>query len=156
MTAYDYLSQYGILLKRVNYLEARATNLRYEYNLAGVTGIRYDKDKIISSPSNTFESKMAKYLDAIDEIVDEYYQQKIQAERTLMEINDKLLELALKYPRKKGTVEVLRLRYLKGLRYEQIAVETCYDFDYVRRLNADGLTLFYETYQEELNLVGIK
>lgn len=156
MTAYEYLSQYLILQRRVEYLKSKAKNLRYEYNLGGVTGICYDRDKIMSSPSNSFESKMAKYLDEVSELAEEYFQQQLAAERTLKEIDTKLVEMALIYPRKAGAVDVLDHRYLKGLRYEQIAVETGYDFDYVRRLNADGLTLFYDTYATELDLDGVK
>lgn len=147
MTARQYLKQIERCLENIKARDKKLEELRDEMNLSGVQGIRYDRDKVQTSATNTFEDRYIKYLEkseklrieALDER-EEYIRLRDQIEREIESLID------LRY------VKILRRKYIYVWNYRQICDELNYDYAYARSLNMDALDAFYEKFKDVHNL----
>lgn len=146
MTARQYLRQIERCLEEIKARDRMLEELRDEMNLSGVQGIRYDKDKVQTSLTNTFEERFIKYLEKSEKLRiealeerEEYIRLKGQIEKEIESLID------LRY------VKILRRKYVYIWSYRQICDELNYDYDYARSLNSDAVDAFYEKFKDVHN-----
>lgn len=135
MTAKEYLLEIQKYRRLMKSLEEKAEALRTE--LAGLKAITYDKDRVQVSPSN----KMEELIPRLVEIEEQYG-------RTLMKYHNEVLvriqQIESIQPRECS--EILRLRYIDGKKWEQIAEEMSYTERNLFYLHGRALRIFEKKY----------
>lgn len=139
MTAKEYLNKIQGYKKNLDKLQE---NLEFLYEKAsGVKAITYDKDRVQVSPENRFEEYMVK----ISAEAEKYARMLFFYSETLTEGTKRIMGM------KNATYsQVLMLRYIKGLRWEEIACEMNYSFRHVTRLHGSALAAFSSQYKDVL------
>lgn len=133
MTAKEYLSQIRTTELKIQHLEERLESLRY---FGGA--IQYDAPQVLHSPTNALEARMADLVDMERDLLEEKYQleqMRVKITREIHELDEP------KY------INLLYLRYVKGQRFEQIAAQMQYDYDWTRHLHKQALLAFAEQYE---------
>lgn len=124
-----YLREIGRMRRELNLLMARREELT---GAAGVSGIRYDKDRVQTSPGNTFESALINMLDKTG--ADD---RRVRYLRTEIDRRTKQI---------KGiggkTGAVLYCRYVAELSWAQTCHRLDVSYDTAMRLHARGLAKF--------------
>lgn len=132
MTAKEYLNQIHLAEVKVKQLEEQMESLRY---FGGA--IRYDVPMVQHTPGNALESRMADLVDLERDVLEEC----IRLEELRVKITREIH--ALDEPK---YINLLYLRYVKNQRFEQIAAEMQYDYDWTRHLHKQALSAFAERY----------
>lgn len=127
MTAKEYLSQYHDMQTRIRRLTLEIERLE---TMLTSGAIRYDKDKVKTSPTNKREQVMADLADRKVEL----QSMREEAARIMCDVCDMIgrvqpEELAL----------VLQLYYIEGLPMEEIAHRLHYNIRWTYQLKSDGL-----------------
>lgn len=141
MTAKEYLNQIQVMRHKVEEKKRQLEELR---ELATAIGsFDYSKDKIVSSPTgDTLEKKVIKVADKQTEYVQEIVKYLSIKERIVEEIN--LVE--------NETYRMLLIkRYAEGKRLEEISVEMCMTYEWVRHLHGMALQEFERIRKERTN-----
>ena len=135
MTAKEYLLQLKTLDVKIRHMIEEIDHLK---SLALGRGIAYDKDHVRTSPQNTQEELIAKWVDLerqLDKEIDEYAQQGNVIIRQIYLLDD------LRY------ITILHDHYVpdaagevKSL--EQISEEMGYSYGHVRRMHRSALRVF--------------
>lgn len=97
-----YLNQYHKLRRAVDSLERRIEEMRVRAE--GVGAIRYDKERVQTSPQNTMERNTIKLVDMEDqyaELIAEYYQKALLIEQQVTSMEPELFST------------ILRMRYIE-------------------------------------------
>lgn len=139
MTAKEYLSE----LDDIRYaMASMREHIEELYAIAGgLKAITYDKDRVQVSPENRFEKLMIK-LDAAGRD----YAAEVSGYMREYDHRRKMIGAL----RNKTHAKILRLRYLDGKRWEEIAVATGYTFRHVTRLHGDALQEFARIHKDVL------
>lgn len=159
MTAKEYLWQIEKWQKKIeeidqqceDNIERLSQRIATLYNQAsGLKAITYDKDRVQTSPENS--------LQEIIVLIDMAKAEYIQAITTEREVADKKIAKLqgkidfvvkqIEYLGDSRLVEVLKLRYVSGKRWEQIAVDMRYGFRHVLRLHGQALSAFGDKYKD--------
>lgn len=135
MRAKEYLSQIHLLDKRINNRIQELKNIKDQISV--VRPVRYDKDHVQHSDiSDCVSDGVARYIDTereINAMIDELVALKHKVTGEIERLND---------PRH---VELLFLRYVQCMTFEQIAVSMDYSFRQVLRLHGSALQEFDQT-----------
>lgn len=139
MTAKEYLNRIHGYKQNLDKLQE---SLEFLYAKAsGIKAITYDKDRVQVSPENKFESYMVK----IDAVAEKYAKMLFIYSETLTEGTERIMNM------KNATYsKVLLLRYIDGLRWEEIACKMNYSFRHVTRLHGSALAAFGAQYKDVL------
>lgn len=135
MRAKEYLRQIHLLDRKINNRIAEIDNLRAD--ALSTSSVRYDKDRVQqSSTGDKVSDGVIRYIDKereIDAMIDELVDLKHKITGEIEQLND---------PRH---VELLFLRYVQCMTFEQIAVSMDYSFRQILRLHGSALQEFDQT-----------
>ena len=127
-------------------IKTRKEQLDELYQLmAGIKGISYDKDRVSTSAAGDRMADMLirhmEMAESLASLIDYYIKVKDDIIREIQDMPDEKYSMILDY------------RYVKFYRFEKIACEMNYDYNYVKSLHSKALRCFIETYPEkELSL----
>lgn len=134
MTSREYLEQLRKSEKNIEKLTEQSERLMAAL---GIRAINYDKDKVQTSPRDSMTDKMCELIDLDSEIRKYRYEYEIKRNRIVKEI----IQIEdWRYS------DILYKRYVEFKRFEQIAMEMSYDYDWIRTLHSRALTNFAEVY----------
>lgn len=135
MRAKEYLSEIKRMEEKIR---NRKNNLKeLETQCEGVGAIRYDKDKVQSSPRNLQEELLVKYIDLQREINEEIFKlekRKIETLREIDSLSDRL------------DAAILCMRFVEGKSWRDIANDLHYDAGYIRNRAKKA----YEAFEREV------
>ena len=141
MTAKQYLSRVPALRRQIASLEQQIEYLTTK--AAGVKGIAYDGDKVMTSPENAMEQAMIE----VAELTNRFNDRVIKYSRLALKIEKQISAME-----NADHVELLTLRYLmtdkrgKQLTFDRIAVMTHRSFERTRHLHGEALAAFQKKY----------
>ena len=132
MNAKQYLRQIEELDIKIKQKQEQLDCLRE--TAGGAAAIRYDKMNVqVTVVQDMVERNVIKLFEL---------EQKILADRTKLEqIKDHIIDQIQSLDDKRF-VMLLYLRYVKYKRFEQIALDMSYDYDYIRSLHGEALEAF--------------
>ena len=136
MNVKAYLQQIKVLDTKIKQKEEQIEYLKEAAGGAGA--IRYDKDKVQTSCSDSkLESMIIQYMTLEQEVQEE----KLKFEQARQKIINQIHEL-----NDDRYINVLFKRYVELKGFEKIAVEMDYNYDYVRELHALAINAFEITH----------
>lgn len=132
MTAKEYLSQYQGLQRRIRSKQDEIEQIKTL--MEGLAAIRYDKDKVESSPTN---DQMINGMIRIEEISNKIARDVSEAAALVDEITDRISRV------KQNSLEmVLREHYINGLTFESICVNYHYEYRSIITMHGRALQEF--------------
>ena len=145
MTAKEYLNSISRYRRIVNSISAQIEDIRTE--IAGVKGMRYDVDRVQTSPTNRMEELMVELLPDLKRLEAEYVRELVKYRAELLKRFRQIAELG-----NPEYVEVLQLRYIeqddKGhtLGWHEIAERMGWSYSKVTHLHGYALQAFAKKY----------
>lgn len=139
-----YLNQYHKLRRAVESLERRIEEMRAKAE--GVGAIRYDKDRVQTSPKNTMEENSIKLADMEDQyaaLLLEYYEKALLIEKQVTSMEPELFST------------ILRMRYIETdpggyqmslRRIWWLLGTNRYSYDYITNMHGVALRKFSEKF----------
>lgn len=140
MTAKEYLSETNNYRRILRSIELEIEEVRHQSEQ--IKAIRYDKDRVQSSPSG---SAMDEYMIRLDELSGKYITNVIKL-RAEIDKRKRMID-ALTNP---THAQILRLRYINGLKWKSICVEMGYTFRHITKLHGYALQTFAEQFKDVL------
>lgn len=135
MDTREYLQQVKTLTVKIEQRQCEVNELREA--VMSVRSPAPDKERVQSSGTNdTLSETVAKYIDMVTDIEDMFCDLSCLKHKIIGEIHE------INDPR---YIEVLYKRYVELKKWELIALEMDYDYDYVRALDVKAVKLFGET-----------
>lgn len=132
MTAKEYLKRIELIDIMIRQREEQLNSLRE--TAGGAAAIRYDKLNVQMSVSpDMMERNILKLLDLEEKI----FADKVRLESLKNEIVEQIQSLD-----DRRYVDVLFRRYVRYQKFEQIALDMSYDYDYIRVLHGEALVTF--------------
>ena len=135
MTAKEFLQDIRSKRRLLESMQQRADELRVMAE--GVGAIRYDKDRVQVSPMDHMSETTAALIELEEQIgrmIVEYNKAIILRVRMIEKLND---------PR---YIQLLTLRYIDCLRFEEISCRMSYSWQHILRLHGEALTAFARQY----------
>lgn len=132
MTAKEYLKQIELLDIKIRQREDQLSSLRE--TAGGTAAIRYDKLNVQMSVSPDMMERNILKLMALEEQI---FADKVRLESMKNQIVEQIQTLD-----DRRYVDVLYRRYVCYQKFEQIALDMSYDYDYVRVLHGEALVTF--------------
>lgn len=139
MTAKEYLEQIEVLDIKIRQKEEQLACLRE--TAGGAAAIRYDKDHVQVSADDIMAKNVIKLIELEDKILED----KIRLASLRDQIIDQIQALD-----DKRYIEILNYRYVRCMRFYEIAERVSYDYDYVRVLHGEALGFFETKYSDFL------
>lgn len=136
MTAKEYLSQ---IRKAEIMIQIRAQELqKLKEDTAYISAIRYDKARVQTSQDGSGFSKA----------VEESVSLQLEIEKRIQRLTKKRHDIITQIEGLKNTnhIELLKLRYIDGERFEAIACSMGYSFDRIRHMHGEALQAFGRQY----------
>lgn len=133
MTTKEYLSQIYLLSVRVRTKRQQAAELRN--SIAGISGIDYSGIKVQTTPSPKMQESIDRLISLEEKIAKEILEMEQKKEKIVSQIN------RLRSPLH---IQILKMRYLDFLGWEEIAEQTKYSTRQVYRLHENALSEFRE------------
>ncbi len=140
MTAKEYLSEVNDYRRILRSIELQMDEVFNE--ATQLRAITYDRDKVQTSPSS---SHMDRCLIRLDELGNKYATNVIRYRAEI----DKRARMIDMLPNPIH-VQILRLRYINGLKWKSVAVETGYNFRHVTKLHGRALQEFTRIHKDAL------
>lgn len=140
MTAKEYLNEVNNYRRIIRSIELQIEEARHQ--AIQIRAIVYDKDRVQTSPS---ASAMDQFIMRLDELGDRYVTNLIQY-RAEIDKRSKMIN-ALPNP---THAQILRLRYINGLKWKSICVEMGYTFRHTTKLHGYALQAFAEQFKDVL------
>lgn len=140
MTAKEYLNEVNNYRRIIRSIELQIEEARHQ--ATQIRAIVYDKDRVQTSPS---ASAMDQFIMRLDELGDRYVTNLIQY-RAEIDKRSKMIN-ALPNP---THAQILRLRYINGLKWKSICVEMGYTFRHTTKLHGYALQAFAEQFKDVL------
>lgn len=138
----EYLSQALRLKKRYNRALEELETIRSM--AGGVSAIRYDKDRVQSSPKN---DQLAEYMIKLE-----------KAENRALKLSEQYftayqtIKMQVEIMAPQIYADLLYLRYIQGRTLWQIAEETAYSYDRIKHLHGLALAEFGRIFPEALKV----
>ena len=153
MTAKEYLKQIEKWQMRIDSIRAKTSGrleklqqeLEALYTQAqGLKAITYDKDRVQVSPGNTLEDLMVLINEASAEYSKAITTERLAAEKKIKKLLDKIDKATSQIDSMENIQhsQILRLRYVDGKRWEEIACDMGYTFRHVIRIHGEALQAF--------------
>lgn len=140
MTAKEYLNEVNNYRRIIRSIELQIEEARHQ--ATQIRAIVYDKDRVQTSPS---ASAMDQFIMRLDELGDRYVTNLIKY-RAEIDKRSKMIN-ALPNP---THAQILRLRYINGLKWKSICVEMGYTFRHTTKLHGYALQAFAEQFKDVL------
>jgi Protein of unknown function (DUF1492). len=135
MRAKEYLSEIKRVEEKIRNKKNRLK--KFETQCEGVGAIRYDKDKVQSSPRNLQEELLVKYIDLQREINEEIFKLEKRKIEILREIDTLSNSL---------DAAILCMRFVEGMSWKEVAKKLNYDCNYVKH----RVKRAYEAFETEI------
>ena len=139
MTAKEYLLKIQTYRWIMQKYADRIEELYHE--ASGLKAIVYDKDRVQTSP----EDRMERIFIRIDAEAEKYAKARARYDREVRKRMEMIT--ALENP---AHVELLTLRYVDGLKWEEIACAMGYTFRHTTRLHGEALSAFSRRFKDVL------
>ena len=140
MTAKEYLSEVNDYRRIIRSIELQMDEARHQAEQ--IKAIRYGKDRVQTSPTS---DAMTQFMVRLDELGDRYMTNLIKYRAEIDKRSHMINQLA-----NPTHAQILRLRYINGLRWKAIASETGYTFRHVTKLHGYALQEFAQIHKEVL------
>lgn len=140
MTAKEYLMELNDYRRLLRSIELEIEEVRHQAEQ--VKAIAYDKDRVQSSPN---ANAMERFIIKMDELGGQYISNSIKY-RAEISKRERMIN-SLPNP---THAQVLRLRYVNGLRWKTICTEMGYTFRHTTKLHGYALQEFAKKYQDVL------
>lgn len=161
MTAKEYLWQIEKWQKKIieldeeceDEIERLGQKIAVLYNQAsGMKAITYDKDRVQVSPMSSLEELEILIEDAKKEYRKAISTKRKETDRQISKLQGKIDSIISQIEALGDSrhIDVLKLRYVSGKRWEQIAIDMKYGFRHVLRLHGDALSAFADRYKDVL------
>lgn len=111
--------------------------------IEGLKAITYDRERVQVSPSNKTEELIAQLVDTEDKLskeVREHFDEVVEATKRIYSIDNE------------RQIQVLEMRYIKGMRWQVIADELDIEYRSATRLHEKALRNFERKYQDVLEV----
>lgn len=131
MTTKEYLSQIFLLSMKVKTKRQQAAELRD--NITGVCGIDYSGIKVQTSPKARMQETIDRLVGLEEEIARDILEMELKKEKVIGQINQ------MKNP---AHIQILKLRYIDFLKWEEISEIMGYSTRQVYRLHGKALREF--------------
>ena len=139
MTAKEYLSK---IQKHRYMMEKYSQRIEELYHMAsGLKAIVFDKDRVQTSPDNQMENIFV----MIDAEARKYARARARYEKEARKRAEQIAKLDNVLH-----IKILTMRYIDGMRWEEIACEIGYSFRHVTRLHGEALAAFTAMYKDVL------
>lgn len=131
MTAKEYLSQIRVLFEKIKHREEQIAELQESVSKAGA--IDYSKEKVQSSINRNMDDIVSNYLDKCKMLEKDklaYIELKDRLIREIESLNNPIF------------FTLLYKRYVEFKSLEQISVEMCYNYSYIKHAHGWALSYF--------------
>ena len=136
MTAKEYLGEIRRLTGVIEELERSMEILQDD--IEGIKGIQYDKDKVMTSASG---DAMLNKIIRLEQLSEEIGDTMIERAKKRAQITTQITLMA-----NRNYMQLLFKRYVEFKKFEQIAIEMNYSYEYVRELHGQALGEFEKMY----------
>lgn len=141
MTAKEYLDHIKRCYQTMQALYDRLVEVRTK--IEGLKAITYDRERVQVSPSNKTEELIAQLVDTEDKLskeVREHFDEVVEATKRIYSLDNE------------RQIQVLEMRYIKGMRWQVIADELDIEYRSATRLHRKALRNFERKYQGVLEV----
>lgn len=141
MTAKEYLDHIKRCYQTMQALYDRLVEVRTK--IEGLKAITYDRERVQVSPSNKTEELIAQLVDTEDKLskeVHEHFDEVVEATKRIYSLDNE------------RQIQVLEMRYIKGMRWQVIADELDIEYRSATRLHEKALRNFERKYQDVLEV----
>lgn len=141
MTAQEYLDHIKRCYQTMQALYDRLVEVRTK--IEGLKAITYDRERVQVSPSNKTEELIAQLVDTEDKLskeVREHFDEVVEATKRIYSLDNE------------RQIQVLEMRYIKGMRWQMIADELDIEYRSATRLHRKALRNFERKYQGVLEV----
>lgn len=141
MTAKEYLDHIKRCYQTMQALYDRLVEVRTK--IEGLKAITYDRERVQVSPSNKTEELIAQLVDTEDKLskeVREHFDEVVEATKRIYSLDNE------------RQIQVLEMRYIKGMRWQVIADELDIEYRSATRLHGKALRNFERKYQGVLEV----
>lgn len=141
MTAKEYLDHIKRCYQTMQALYDRLVEVRTK--IEGLKAITYDRERVQVSPSNKTEELIAQLVDTEDKLskeVREHFDEVVEATERIYSLDNE------------RQIQVLEMRYIKGMRWQVIADELNIEYRSATRLHRKALRNFERKYQGVLEV----
>lgn len=141
MTAKEYLDHIKRCYQTMQALYDRLVEVRTK--IEGLKAITYDRERVQVSPSNKTEELIAQLVDTEDKLskeVREHFDEVVEATKRIYSLDNE------------RQIQVLEMRYIKGMRWQVIADELNIEYRSATRLHRKALRNFERKYQGVLEV----
>lgn len=141
MTAKEYLDHIKRCYQTMQALYDRLVEVRTK--IEGLKAITYDRERVQVSPSNKTDELIAQLVDTEDKLskeVREHFDEVVEATERIYSLDNE------------RQIQVLEMRYIKGMRWQVIADELNIEYRSATRLHRKALRNFERKYQGVLEV----
>lgn len=125
----EYLKSYQRSVKREQDILDEIQRLRLEKMFPSVIND--------GMPHSSSQTDLSDYIVIIDEMIEDLKQERLKRAKRKQEIEHRIRQM-----KDEDEQRVLRLRYIKGMKWEEIAVEMDYKWAQIHRIHAKALKNF--------------
>ncbi|HJB15213.1 MAG TPA: DUF1492 domain-containing protein [Candidatus Blautia excrementipullorum] len=131
--------------EKKEYLKSYQRSVKREQDILDeIQRLRLDKmfPSIVNDgmPHGSSQTDLSDYIVTIDEMIEDLKQERLKRAKRQQEIEQRIRQM-----KDEDEQRVLRLRYIKGLKWEEVAVEMGYSWKQVHRIHSDALRNFKMT-----------
>ena len=141
MTAKEYLDHIKRCYQTMQALYDRLVEVRTK--IEGLKAITYDRERVQVSPTNKTEELIAQLVDTEDKLskeVREHFDEVVEATKRIYSLDNE------------RQIQVLEMRYIKGMRWQVIADELNIEYRSATRMHKKALRNFERKYQGVLEV----
>lgn len=125
----DKLKEYTNILKEIKIIEEKI-----EYLEEQKTSVKSQVITDMPQNTNSEKDRLGKLLGQLEELLEIYYEKKSRAMKTQLEIEEAVEKLDNAVER-----NIMRLRYIEDLKWEEVCVEMSYSWENIHRIHRNIL-----------------
>ena len=131
--------------EKKEYLKSYQQSVKREQDILDeIQRLRMDKmfPSIVNDgmPHGSNQRDLSDYIVTIDEMIEDLKQERLKRAKRQQEIEHRIRQM-----KDEDEQRVLRLRYIKGLKWEEVAVEMEYSWKQIHRIHSEALKNFKMT-----------
>lgn len=131
--------------EKKEYLKSYQRSVKREQDILDeIQRLRLDKmfPSIVNDgmPHGSSQTDLSDYIVIIDEMIEDLKQERLKRAKRQQEIEHRIQQM-----KDEDEQRVLRLRYIKGMKWEEVAVEMGYSWKQIHRIHSEALRNFKMT-----------
>lgn len=136
--------------EKKEYLKSYQRSVKREQDILNeIQRLRMDKmfPSIVNDgmPHGSSQRDLSDYIVTIDEMIEDLKQERLKRAKRQQEIEHRIRQME-----DEDEQRVLRLRYIKGLKWEEVAVEMGYSWKWIHKIHSEALKHFEIPKEETL------